>query len=581
MAVRVVEWKKPYTWGQAIDINEDKVISLRLRDENNLIIYDAWDDEIYVDLQLPDWIKPLDAFPVGVTTGRVLVADDWDKTGTIICAKTTSGDNIKLLYADDGTLYIDNGTWTFKQIYFKADVDLIISAIQSQIDALSWLGRFLSLWDGENWEPISFPLSIPYEYHTWDWYMINIVDNTTNYRPSWSEFDGNPSTTVETQATEIWDVYIYDWSNWLLQKNWWWGGSAVLFSQVLWDPYSNTNLATALNAKQWTLTAWSNITIQNDTISATDTTYTAGTNIQISASNVISATWWSDIEYKTQAEYNALLPWAASDWKHYFIYTKSWQTIYTVTGSTVVWTYTPWSFSDIQGCYLNPDGTKMYISFWNSGSGKMAQYSLSTPRDVSTASQVTSISVTKPNWFCFNWDWTYAYVAMEDSNSAIVQRYSLSTGWDISTMSLDSWQSISIASSFPINVSISENGKYIYWCLDSWTIYQYELSTAWDLTTATNQKTLSAGATKAVQIKDNWKYFYIEWRTFNGGNSTFTVTQYELATPYDITSTMTQVGTFTSSRGDPEHRALWVSNDLKYRIWSLSGSITMYEAQPM
>lgn len=33
--------------------------------------------------------------------------------------------------------------------------------------------------------------------------------------------------------------------------------------------------------------------------------------------------WWSDIEYVTQAEYEALLPWAESDWKHYFIYTSS------------------------------------------------------------------------------------------------------------------------------------------------------------------------------------------------------------------------------------------------------------------
>lgn len=272
MTTRIVEWKKPYTWGTAIEIDENKVISLRLRDENNLIIYDAWDNEIYVDLQLPDWIEPLDAFPVGVTTGRVLVADDWDKTGTIICAKTTSWDNIKVLYADDWTLWIDNWTWIFKQIYFKADVDLIIQAIQNQIDALSGLGKFLSLWDWETWLPISFPLSTPYEYHTWDWYMINVVDNTTNYRPDWTEFDGTASSTVETVATEIGDVYIYDWTTFLLQKNWWGWGSAVLFSQVLWDPYSNTNLATALNAKQDELTAGTNIQIQN---------------------NVISATWWS------------------------------------------------------------------------------------------------------------------------------------------------------------------------------------------------------------------------------------------------------------------------------------------------
>lgn len=127
MPVRNVEWKRLWKWGDAITVdNENRVIRLNLRDENNLIIYDALDDEIYVDLQLPAWIEPTDAFPVGVTTGRVLVADWWDVTGTLICAKTTSGDMIKLLYADDGKLYIDNWTWTFKQIIFKTDIENLL-----------------------------------------------------------------------------------------------------------------------------------------------------------------------------------------------------------------------------------------------------------------------------------------------------------------------------------------------------------------------------------------------------------------------------------------------------------------------
>ena len=75
MATRVVEWKKPYTWWQAIDIDENKVISLRLRDENNLIIYDEWDDEIYVDLQLDDEITPVSAFPVWTRH----IGLQWDK----------------------------------------------------------------------------------------------------------------------------------------------------------------------------------------------------------------------------------------------------------------------------------------------------------------------------------------------------------------------------------------------------------------------------------------------------------------------------------------------------------------------
>ena len=301
MATRVVEWKKPYTWGKAIEIDENKVISLRLRDENNLIIYDEWDDEIYVDLQLPDEITPTDAFPVWITTGRVIVDNGWDVQGTIIVAKTTSGDNIKILYADDGKLYMDNGTWSFKQIYFKADVDLIVDSLQAQIDVLSGLGKFLSLWDCATGEPISFPLETPYEYSTWDWYMINNIDNTTNYRPSWTEYDETASSTVETDWVNIWDVYIYDGTVWLLQKNAWWGWGSVTFAQILWQPTDNTNLATALNAKQDTLTAWTNIQISN---------------------NVISATGWAEIVYATQAEYNALPSSKLTDGKHYVIYTS-------------------------------------------------------------------------------------------------------------------------------------------------------------------------------------------------------------------------------------------------------------------
>lgn len=315
MTVRAVEWKKPYTWWIAIEVTEDKVINLRLRDENNLIIWDEWDNEIYVDLQLPDWIKPTDAFPVWITTGRVLVADDWDVTGTIICAKTTSWDNIKVLYGDDNKLYVDNGTGLFKEVSFKADVDLAIQTLRAYVDqqlalkqdlliagnnitidqnnvisaTLSASSRFLSLWDCETWMPISFPnTTLPFEYETGDHYLVENVDATTNYRPDWTEFDWTASTTVETEDVAIWDMYYFDWASWLLQQN---HDPEVSFSQIAWQPTDNTNLATALNGKQNTLTAGANITIDaNNEISATDTTYTAGTNVQISNQNVISAT---------------------------------------------------------------------------------------------------------------------------------------------------------------------------------------------------------------------------------------------------------------------------------------------------
>lgn len=193
MATRVVEWKKPYTWGKAISIDENKVISLNLRDENNLIIYDAGDDEIYVDLQLDDEITPTSAFPIWVNVGRVIVDNWWDKAWTIISAETTSGDNIKIFYADEGTLWIDNWTGTFKQIYFKADVDALLLALRNYID---W-----ELAKKQNWVSSDTAPSNPTE---WDlWY------DTTN------------------SAMKVWN-----WTAWQSVGTWWGWGDVIVSSDA-------------------------------------------------------------------------------------------------------------------------------------------------------------------------------------------------------------------------------------------------------------------------------------------------------------------------------------------------------------
>ena len=135
MVVRAVEWKLPYTGWKAIEITNRKVVNLRLRDENNLIIYDAGDNEIYTDLQLWDEIRPSSEFPVWANVGRAIEDNGWDTTGTLVCFKTTSGDNIKLLYADNWKLFIDNGTWAFKQIYLKSEVDALLALKQDLLTA--------------------------------------------------------------------------------------------------------------------------------------------------------------------------------------------------------------------------------------------------------------------------------------------------------------------------------------------------------------------------------------------------------------------------------------------------------------
>jgi hypothetical protein len=153
--------------------------------------------------------------------------------------------------------------------------------LNDKIDNLAWLGKFLSLWDATTWQPISFPLGIPYAYSTWDWFMVEIVW-TTNYKPDWSSYTWTASTTVESWEVAMKDVYIYDWQDWLLQKN---TEVTVSFGSLSWQPTDNANLATALNAKQNTL--------------ATQTAYTSkwsATKVpQITTNTLWQVTWIAEV----------------------------------------------------------------------------------------------------------------------------------------------------------------------------------------------------------------------------------------------------------------------------------------------
>ena len=112
MAVRLKEWMIPYTWGIGIEITNNHIINVLLREANNLIHVNE-NNELYVDLQLDDGIQPDDDFPVGVTTGRILEEDWRPMNGLILNWKTTSWDYARLIIGSDNNVYIDigDGNW--------------------------------------------------------------------------------------------------------------------------------------------------------------------------------------------------------------------------------------------------------------------------------------------------------------------------------------------------------------------------------------------------------------------------------------------------------------------------------------
>lgn len=135
-----------------------------------------------------------------------------------------------------------------------------------KIADLMALWKFLSLWNAATGQPISFPYTTPYAYSTWDYFLVEVVDVTANYRPDWSSYTWIASSTVETDELEQGDVYIYDWSVWLLQSNHW---KTASFANITGQPTDNINLATALGQKQDNLTAWTWISISSNTVTNT------------------------------------------------------------------------------------------------------------------------------------------------------------------------------------------------------------------------------------------------------------------------------------------------------------------------
>lgn len=216
MPVRIVEWQLPYTWGTGIEIDANKVISLLLREENNLILVND-DNEIYTDLQLASWLTPQSDFPVWVTTGKVLEADGRPQSWLMLNWKTTSWDYARWIYCADGEIYFDGGNWVWRKVYYSSEVDILLQQLRNYVDL--------------NFQP---------KLTAWAWITI----------------DAN--NVISAQGTGTWDVSwpngavdghlaVFDGDTGKAIKDWWPVPTQV---QVI-DNLTSTSTTSALSANQW------------------------------------------------------------------------------------------------------------------------------------------------------------------------------------------------------------------------------------------------------------------------------------------------------------------------------------------
>lgn len=200
----------------------------------------------------------------------------------------------------------------------STDIRKALSAKQGKIlyeyiKSLQSLWRFLSNWNATTGMPTSNPETIPYEYHSWDYYMVSVVWNT-NYRPEWTVYSWAASSTVESENIDVSDIYIYDDWQWLLLHN---SARAIAIDSALssssTNPVENRVITWALNTKQGTLTAWNNIQLNWNVISATDTTYDNLPASQGWVDESLVTTWdkynWDNKQDTLQAWTNIQITW--------------------------------------------------------------------------------------------------------------------------------------------------------------------------------------------------------------------------------------------------------------------------------
>lgn len=272
MGVRIKDWQIPYTWGIGIEITENHIINVLLREMNNLIMVNE-DNELYVDLQLPDGIEPDDDFPVGVTTWKIL-AEDWrPQSWTILNRKTTSWDYCRLIYANDGNLYLDPWTWERILIWWDA-MDCNVRKFLLTDLSDTTVGQRVTDW----YRAGKYPVVV----YGWNSYLLGRVNSSTQVEFLWhwttinNYMNAGHTDVTRGKLQATWDADgVFQW--WLYEGNKWVVPPFLRTDIDYSTPYTpqyNGSPATKkyvddwLALKQDILTAWNNITISNNVISA-------------------------------------------------------------------------------------------------------------------------------------------------------------------------------------------------------------------------------------------------------------------------------------------------------------------------
>jgi 6-phosphogluconolactonase (cycloisomerase 2 family) len=189
---------------------------------------------------------------------------------------------------------------------------------------------------------------------------------------------------------------------------------------------------------------------------------------------------------------------------------------------------------------FSSDGTRMYIA--GNAQDDVDQYSLAVPWDITTATydhatDTFNGSETNNNGLAFSATGTFMYVlgAADDE----VDQYVLGTPWDVSSAAYLQSTSTNTGKNedFPRFVDFSSSGHKMYLGGTSWDeVFEYDLSTPWDVSTAAYVQALDLGTNHnpyGITLSEDGTVIAIAIRPSDKFNH---IAVYSLSTPWDLSS---------------------------------------------
>lgn len=213
------------------------------------------------------------------------------------------------------------------------------------------------------------------------------------------------------------------------------------------------------------------------------------------------------------------------------------------------------------GIVFNADGTKLFLV--GQGNRYVYQYDLPTPYSIVGASYSgNSLYVGNkdvwPEGLAFNADGTRLFV-VGNNNDSIFQ-YDLTTSYDLSTASYVTSLSVSSKDTSPLSITFNSDGTKLFVLGDANEyVNEYNMTTPYDLSTATYSNNFYIGnqdVTTGLAFSNDGSKMFIT------GLSTKRIYSYDLIVPYDIT-TCSYRGNYVSINEDDWPQGLAFSSDGK------------------